>query len=146
MRTAPPVKKQAENKKRERTLWKKHILVELKFTDELMGSESANIKLWRGNPHQLLGVKLECGNTIVYTVAVGDDESKKGVARMSAQVKGTPAFKRAVLNTVTEKLQRNADAGLPAGWVDGNKLAYTFVSTVPVGAITYILMKLRNLA
>lgn len=65
---------------------------------------------------------------------------------MSAQVKGTPAFKRAVLKAVAEKLQRNAGAGLPAGWVDGNKLTYTFVSTVPVGAITYILMKLRNLA
>lgn len=127
-------------------MWNRHILVELKFTDELMGSESANIRLWRGNPHQLLGVKLESGNTIVYAVAVGDDVSKKGVARMSAHVRGTPAFKRAVLKAVTEKLQRNADAGLPAGWVDGNKLTYTFVSTVPVGAITYILMKLRNLA
>lgn len=127
-------------------MWNKYILVELKFTDELMDNESANIRLWRGNPHQLLGVKLEGGNTIVYTVAVGDDVSKKGVARMSAQVKGTRCFKRAVLNAVTEKLQRNADAGLPAGWVDGNKLTYTFVSAVPVGAITYMLMKLRNLA
>ena len=129
----------------ERALWNRHILVELKFTDELMGSESSNIRLWRGNPHQLLGVKLERGDTIVYTVAVGND-GHEGVARMSAQLKGTPAFKRAVLNAVTEKLQRNADAGLPAGWVDGNKLTYTFVSAVPVGAITYILMKLRNLA
>lgn len=127
-------------------MWSRYILVELKFTDELMGSESANIRLWRGNPHQVLGVKLESGNTIVYTVAVGDDEGTKGVARMSAQVRGTPAFKRAVLNAVTEKLQRNADAGFPAGWVDGNKLTYTFVSTVPVGTITYMLMKLRNLA
>lgn len=127
-------------------MWNKYILVELKFTDELMKSESANIRLWRGNPHQLLGVKLESGNTIVYTVAVGDDVSKKGVAGMSAQIKGTPAFKRAVLKAVTEKLQRNADAGFPAGWVDGNKLTYTFVSAVPVGAITYILMKLRNQA
>lgn len=127
-------------------MWKKHILVELKFTDELMGNESANIKLWRGNPHQLLGIKLQGGNTIVYTVAVGDGVSTKGVARMGAHIKGTPAFKRAVLKAVTEKLQRNADAGLPAGWVDGNKLTYTFVSTVPVGAITYILMKLGNLA
>lgn len=130
----------------ERTLWNKYILVELKFTDELMGNESANIKLWRGNPHQLLGVKLEGGDTIVYAVAVGDDVSKKGVASMSAQIKGTPAFKRAVMKAVTEKLQRNADAGLPAGWVDGNKLTYTFVSIVPVGAITYMLMKLRSLA
>lgn len=129
----------------ERALWNRHILVELKFTDELMGSELSNIRLWRGNPHQLLGVKLERGDTIVYTVAVGND-GHEGVARMSAQVKGTPAFKRAVLNAVTEKLQRNADAGLPAGWVDGNKLTYTFVSAVPVGVITYILMKLRNLA
>lgn len=127
-------------------MWNKYILVELKFTSELMGNESANIKLWRGNPHQLGNVKLGRDNTIVYTVAVGDDVSKKGVARMSVQVKGTPAFKRAVLKAVAEKLQRNADAGLPAGWVDGNKLTYTFVSTVPVGAITYILMKLRNLA
>ena len=127
-------------------MWNRYILVELKFTDELMGSESANIRLWRGNPHQLLGVKLESGNTIVYAVAVGDDGCKKSVARMSALVKGTPAFKRAVLKAVTEKLQRNADAGLPAGWVDGNKLTYTFVSTVPVGVITYILMKLRSLA
>lgn len=128
-------------------MWNKYILVELKFTDELMGSESANIKLWRGNPHQLGNVKLEYGDTIVYTVAVVDDYGcKKGVALMSAQVKGTPAFKRAVLNAVTEKLQRNADAGLPAGWVDGNKLTYTFVSAVPAGAITYMLMMLRNLA
>lgn len=125
-------------------MWNKYILVELKFTDELMGRESANIRLWRGNPHQLLGVKLEGGITVVYTVAVGDD-GHKGVARMSAQVKGTRSFKRAVLNAVTEKLQRQADAGLPAGWVDGNKLTYTFVSTILVGAITYILMKLRNL-
>lgn len=127
-------------------MWNRYILVELKFTDELMGSESGNIRLWRGNPHQLLGVKLESGNTIVYAVAIGDDGCKKSVARMSAQVRGTPAFKRAVLKAVTEKLQRNADAGLPAGWVDGNKLTYTFVSTVPVGAITYTLMKLRSLA
>lgn len=127
-------------------MWNKYILVELKFTDELMGRESANIRLWRGNPHQLLGVKLERGDTIVYTVAVSDDVSKKGVAMMSTQVKGTRSFKRAVLNAVTEKLQRNADAGLPAGWVDGNKLTYTFVSIVPVGAITYMLMKLRSLA
>lgn len=126
-------------------MWNRYILVELKFTDELMSNESANIKLWRGNPHQLGNVKLEYGDTIVYTVAVGDD-GHEGVARMSAQIKGTPAFKRAVLKAVTEKLQRNTDAGLPAGWVDGNKLTYTFVSTVPVGAITYILMKLRNLA
>lgn len=126
-------------------MWNKYILVELKFTDELMGCESSNIRLWRGNPHQLLGVNLEGGNTIVYTVAVGD-AGHEGVARMSTQIKGTPAFKRAVLKAVTEKLQRNADAGLPAGWVDGNKLTYTFVSTVPVGEITYMLMKLRNLA
>lgn len=130
----------------ERALWNRHILVELKFTDELMGSESSNIRLWRGNPHQLLGVKLESGNSIVYTVAIRDDVRTKGVARMKARIKGTPSFKRAVLSAVTEKLQRNADAGLPAGWVDGNKLTYTFVSTVPVGTITYILMKLRNLA
>ena len=49
----------------ERALWNRHILVELKFTDEFMGSESSNIRLWRGNPHQLLGVKLERGDTLI---------------------------------------------------------------------------------
>ena len=97
----------------------------------------------RHEPQHLVSAEVK-EHIVEYVVKVGEGENATEVI-MRATIQGTRAFKRALLETLVKVLQAREKSKLPLCWITGSDPYYVFNGYVTVGALTYMVMSLKDL-
>lgn len=97
----------------------------------------------RHEPQHLVSAEVK-EHIVEYVVKVGEGKNATEVI-MRATIQGTRAFKRALLETLVKVLQAREKSKLPLCWITGSDPYYVFNGYVTVGALTYMVMSLKDL-